>query len=440
MDISPVPPETERSIGLEVYFTSTPSVGGKLKKTPDDFIVNEISDKPNEYRTGDYTIATVKVKNWETNRLIKVLARSLGISKRRIGFAGTKDKRAVTSQLMSFRCPKEDVENISIKDVKICNIYQSNRELTIGDLFGNDFKIRINDIPNTKICTERRIKEVIDKLLEEGGFPNFFGIQRFGSIRPITHLIGKFILKRDFKKAVMTYIANPLPNEPEQSRIPRERLEKEMDFNEAMKYYPKIYSFERSMIHHLSSNPEDWAGAIEVIPDNLRMMFIHAYQSFIFNKLLSERIRKGISLSVPTPGDLIVPLNKKNLPDHYRFIEVDNSNLEDTTRLIKKGLGYISGILMGNEIRFAGGEIGEIERKIVANDGIKQNDYDIYEIKGLSSKGIRREILSPIFDLKWKVNEKDQNSSELDIMFTLFRGSYATSLLREIMKGDHLDY
>ena len=436
----PEPPEQEKAIGLETFFSNTEPLNGKIKARPEDFIVTEVSDKPMENRTGDYTIATVTVRNWETNRLIKVLAKNLGISKRRIGFAGTKDKRAVTTQLMSFKCPPDDVANLKIKDVKITDLYTSNRELTIGDLFGNDFRIRITGIELEESEAEMRANEVIDSLLEIGGFPNFFGIQRFGSIRPITHLIGMHILKRDFKKAVMTYIANPLPGEPRQSREPRERLEREMDFGEALEYYPKVYSFERTMIHHLSKNPDDWSGALEVLPDNLRMMFIHAYQSFIFNKVLSERIRRKISLCQPEVGDLIIPLNKKNLPDHYRFFEVKKSNRDEMKRLVEKGLGFISGIIMGNEIRFAEGEMGEIERKISGIDGIDHSDYDIFEVEGLSSKGIRRELISPLFDLKWKVVSDEENLTEMDLMFTLFRGSYATSFLRELMKGDILNY
>lgn len=436
----PEPPDEECSIGLETYMTTTQPLGGKLKASPEDFVVTEISDKPPEHRAGEFTIASVTVRNWETNRLIKILAGTLGISKRRIGFAGTKDKRAVTTQLMSFRCPMEDVKNISIKDIKIKELYNSNRELTIGDLFGNDFKIKVTNIQLDQSEAESRAKDVIDQLLSTGGFPNFFGIQRFGSVRPITHLIGMNILRRDFQKAVMTYVGNPLPGEPEQSREPRERLVKEMDFREALDYYPKTFTFERAMINHMAHHPDDWSGALDVLPDNLRMMFVHAYQSYIFNKVLSERIQRGISLSDPLPGDLIIPLNKKNLPDHYRYIEVNGSNQAEMKKLIDKGLGFISGIIMGKDIRYAGGEMGEIERRISGIHGIVHDDYNIYEVDGLTSKGIRREVLSPIFDLKWKISSTNDSTSQMELMFTLFRGTYATSLMREIMKGQVLNY
>jgi tRNA(Glu) U13 pseudouridine synthase TruD len=84
--------------------------------------------------------------------------------------------------------------------------------------------------------------------------------------------------------------------------------------------------------------------------------------------------------------------------------------------------------------------MGEIERKVTGLHGIDQSDYDIFEVEGLSSKGIRRELISPLFDLKWKVVSIEEDVVAIDLMFTLFRGSYATSFLRELMKGDILNY
>lgn len=375
MSTRPIPPGEEVDIGLEHYYTTVEPLGGKLKSLPEDFIVKEISQKPESNDEGEYVIASLTVRNWETNRLVKALSMGLGMSRKRIGFGGTKDKRAVTTQLMSFRCPIEEVLDLSIKDVEISDPYRSNRDLSIGDLFGNEFDIIIRDIPHDENRTISIVKSALDDLIALGGFPNYFGIQRFGSVRPITHLIGKHILRGDYDKAVMTYVAYPLDDEPGESFDARSRLEKDKDFVEALEYYPKFYTFERSMIHHLAHNPGDWIGALNTTPDNLKMMFIHAYQSYIFNKILSERIRREIPLNEPIIGDIILPLNKKNLPDHHRYIEVNSSNIEDVTTTLKKGLGFISGPLMGNEEKFAGGEVGEIERSISSIDGIVHSNF-----------------------------------------------------------------
>ena len=123
----------EADIGMRYYLSPTDGTGGRLKSTAQDFIVKEISNRPPE-KEGRFTIADVTSTNWETNRLVRLLARAMNISRERIGFAGTKDKRAVTTQLMSFECPKENIDKVDFKDLEFSNIYTSNRGIKIGDL------------------------------------------------------------------------------------------------------------------------------------------------------------------------------------------------------------------------------------------------------------------------------------------------------------------
>jgi tRNA pseudouridine13 synthase len=146
--------DEEKSIGLEVYYTDTKGIGGKLRKSAEDFVVREISEPPPPNEYGEYTIVKLKVKNWETNRLIRQLSRRLGISRKRIGFGGTKDRRAITTQLFSIKAPLKDVENINLKDVEIADVYTSERGLNLGDLKGNAFDIIIGDNPKR---TERAL-------------------------------------------------------------------------------------------------------------------------------------------------------------------------------------------------------------------------------------------------------------------------------------------
>ena len=94
---------------------------------------------------GEYAIATGTTRNWETNRLIRIMSRSLGMSRTRIGFAGTKDKRAITTQLKSFRCPAEDLAKVQLKDVAISDVYTGSRAIQLGDLSGNSFEITVRD-------------------------------------------------------------------------------------------------------------------------------------------------------------------------------------------------------------------------------------------------------------------------------------------------------
>ncbi len=425
----------ESELGLEVFLTEgTPGIGGKLRKTPEDFQVDEISILPPADPEGKFVIAKVWHRNWEANRLVRRLGSNLRIGRAKIGFAGTKDGRSVSTQLMSFNAPIEAVQSLAIPDVEIHDAYRARRMISIGDLVGNKFKIGVADI-DVGVDAKTVCDSVKAKLDSIGGFPNFFGIQRFGSVRPITHLIGKDLIRGDFEGAVMRYVANPMDEESSEANDARRALQESKDFERAFREFPMKLSFERTMIGHIKDNPNDYLGALRLLPYNLLMMFVHAYQSYLFNRILSERIRKGMSLREPEVGDLVLPLSKTNVPDHDNSILVSVDNLEKATRNAKEGKAFVSGLLYGTESIFAGGRMGEIERKIVEDEEISKLDFQIVGLREASSKGSRREILSSYEDLAINVGE-----AEATFQFTLTKGCYATTLMREFMKADISQY
>ncbi|MDO9537571.1 MAG: tRNA pseudouridine(13) synthase TruD, partial [Thermoplasmata archaeon] len=137
--------KAESEIGLECFFTANAGIGGRLRTEPEDFIVEELSILPKEDPEGLNTAAIVRARYWETNRLIREFARHLRTSRKKIMFAGTKDKRAVTTQLFVFGAPMSEVRNISITDVDFLKMYPTNTQIGMGDLLGNRFEIRLKD-------------------------------------------------------------------------------------------------------------------------------------------------------------------------------------------------------------------------------------------------------------------------------------------------------
>src|SRR3989442_13803942 len=147
-----------------------------------------------------------------------------------------------------------------------------------------------------------------------GGFPNFFGLQRFGSVRPITHVVGRHIVRGEFQEAVDTYVANPIEGEGTESYEVRAALRDTGDVHAALRPYPKSYGFEKAILNHLAVNHEDYVGALQQLPFNLLLMFVHGYQSYLFNQILSERMRRGIPIHEPVAGDLVLPADRRGLP------------------------------------------------------------------------------------------------------------------------------
>jgi tRNA pseudouridine13 synthase len=422
----------DRDVGISGYATSTPGVGGTLKSMPEDFVVEEIPSPPSPSPEGRYTIATIRVRNWETNRLVRELARTLHISRRRIGFAGTKDKRAVTTQLLSFDGVSPDaVRTLRLGDVDVLDAQRGDAPLEIGNLEGNRFRVIVRKLSVPPGEAERRIQETERELRRLGGFPSFFGVQRFGSVRPITHVVGRHIVRGEFEAAVNAYVANPLEGDNRESNRVRTALRDTGDVKEALRTYPKSYAFEKAILNHLASKPGDFVGALRVIPFNLQMMFVHGYQSFLFNRILSERMRRGLPIHEPVPGDLVLPAKPVGVPDRSRTIDVSCDNLDRVTERCHEGKAWVSGVLFGSESEFAGGEPGQIEKSIVASEGLQPKDFLIPAIPRISSKGARREILAPFRNLE--VVSQEEN---LVLTFDLTRGSYATCLLREFTKSE----
>ena len=425
----------EADVGMSFYLSDIDGTGGRLKKAPEDFIVKEITNGPEPVEDGKFVIVEVTSRNWETNRLVRLLSRDLGISRERIGFAGTKDKRAITMQLMSFECPMSYLEKIDLKDVEIKNPYTARRGIQIGDLKGNSFAINVRDCDMPVKDIGRTLDSITQTIREMGGFPNYFGVQRFGTIRPITHKVGEFIVRGDLEGAVRCYVSDPSLFEDEISSGVRKALSEENDWSSLFRDMPDSLSFEKIMVEHIILNPDDWKGAIEKLPKNLQMMFVHAYQSYLFNKMLSERMRMGLPLSNPVIGDVVIPLDSNRIPQHENPIVTTPGNFDLVARQIRCGRAFITIPLFGSESRLSCGDMGEIERSIIKEENISQNDFIVPGLPNCSSKGSRREVLCPVTGLSHITAGKGYG-----ISFSLPKGNYATCLLREYMKSDMEKY
>jgi tRNA pseudouridine13 synthase len=428
-------PDFEHQIGIDTYSINKPGVGGKLRVRIDDFHVTELFLYPPKKDNGHFTIAEVSARNWETHTLVHEIADRLHFSQRRISFAGNKDKRAWSTQLMSFeRVSPEHLSQVNIKDVSFENIYQSDVPVRIGNLLGNRFEITVRNI-DAAIVPEQ-IKKLVSPLETWGGFPNFYGIQRFGVIRPITHLVGKYIVQGDFEKAVMTYVAHPMIGENEVTYLLREELEKTRDYAKAFHSYPDALNFEKAMLNKLLQNSNDFIGAFKELPKNLLMMFVNAYESVLFNKMLSERIRRKIPIHQAIVGDIICPVRKNVVTND--FIPVRETNLDKVNKQISKKKAVVSGLLVGCDTVFAEGEMGEIEHAVIESEKIDPRDFIIPEIPFLSASGSRRALLALMPSLEWTlhIDELHEENQALTFRFELQKGCYATSLLREIMKSN----
>ena len=416
-------------MGIDAWLTDEDGVGGDLRVEPGDFKVSEVSDF--KYGTsGDYLIVRLVKENWESHHLIRDLSRQLGIGGERIGIAGTKDKRAVTSQLMSIRgVTEEQLARVNLQRAILESLGRANKGIGLGDLRGNDFDITVRNIALPEAECEARLKSIDASIVKSGGVPNFFGYQRFGIVRPITHLVGKKLLRGDIEGAAMDYIAKSFPGESEENRKVRDLVMETRDFREGIRQFPLNLRYERAMMHHLIEHPGDYAGAFQSLSPNLLRLFVHAYQSYLFNKLLSRRLLDGLPLKEPLEGDVVCFTDAHGEPDASKLETVTKKNMPDIKFLIKRNRAYVTLPLIGSDSGLDAGSTGEAERQVLEEEGISTEDFRMAAMPELASSGLRREI-------RLRVNPSISAGTGIArFKFFLPRGCYATTVLREYMKS-----
>ena len=420
---------SQHIVGSESFFSKTSGIGGKLRKKSKDFNVEEVVSIPGrshwiwmqDIPTGKHQIVKIKAKNWDTHVLVKELSRKLNIGQKSIGFAGTKDKRAITTQHFSLKTSIEKLSSVDLENIELEFLHSSVKPIRLGNLVGNKFKIRVTNSSNRD-----HIADIFSEL--DGFFPNYFGVQRFGAVRPITHIVGEKIVQGDYEGAVLDYLTLGSPNFAGHGG--REYLLETKDFAKSLDKFPPHMLFERQLLGHLSRNKGDYAGAILQLPESLSKMLVHGYQSLIFNKVLDMRIKEGMDACLPQIGDFVMPADGYGGPDQRVTIEVTERNQPKLLKRCREGKAWVAGLLPGVNSKFSKGRQGELEKEVMDDLGVKFGDFIIDEIHELSSYGMYR----PLFQ-KYNDIEVDYNSGDPTFSFWLHKGTYATSFLREIMKS-----
>lgn len=429
-------PEEEAALGLEFYASFSPGVGGRLKEEPEDFVVVERTKWPREDAKGPVAVLQVRARNWETNRLVGKVARCVHLSRSQVGFAGTKDKRAVTTQALTVRTratPEDVARAVRLPDLEVLRAYRGARALGLGDLEGNTFEIVVTHLDSSDGADTRVLAILEEAVRARGGVPNYFGPQRFGSLRPVTHVVGAAIIERDYRRAVESYIGTPSAFESKESADVRRGFREGADPRELLRVFGERLSFERTMLEHLAKDPDDYLGALLSLPRNLVLMFVHAYQSGIFNRVLSERMKRGLRLDRPEVGDLVVPLAQGQSALEDQPAEVTVENLPKVTRQVELRRAAVTAVVPGADVALAKGEIGEIERAVLERARRKSSDFVLEDMPRYTTTGVRRPI-ALLYDPLHAVGAEVRGERALRLSFDLPRGTYATVLLREVTK------
>ncbi|PWI49177.1 tRNA pseudouridine(13) synthase TruD [Candidatus Heimdallarchaeota archaeon B3_Heim] len=387
----------EEQVGIKGHNLTFAGVGGIIKLLPEDFLVHEILPNGEILYTGDeigkdvggmYVHFVLWKRGLDTNSALKRISKLCHHNEKDFGYAGLKDAHAETIQRISvWSGQKECLGDINLPNLKILNPIRQKFGISIGDLVGNRFQVRIR---NTQRNVNHSEWKTVCSESESNGFLNFYGLQRFGSKRPILHKFGRYLLQEKYSLAIDSYLGTESKFENEKISSLRKMYVKKESLAEIYALFPYTYSFERRMLSGLMkrSSPEK---IIRSFPIYFLRLAISAYQSFIFNKLLSKLHTKRYEL-----------LSQLRLPI------IGYSTNMSTLPL----------------------EIKSLLQDFLAFDNLNLKSFN-HEIKKLSSKGTERAAIVKPSDVK--ITSNLAKNDDVQIHFSLPKGSYGTMFLREVI-------
>lgn len=316
----------------------------KIKQQPEDFIVKEINALPFEEK-GVYAYYLLRKREYTTQKAVETIANAWNIRQKDINVAGMKDRNAITEQYVSiFHGPKKDFENNS-KDIMLRFLGYGNTRLCLGELQGNRFEIVIRNLGEKGNGQETKDNIQESNAHEEPKpittMKNYFDEQRFG-MHKNNHLVGKFMLQKKWKEAC-------------------------------------------DMVG-LQAESNNYVAALRALPKRIVKMYVHAYQSHLFNMLI-EHCSEG------------------NCPEELPLIG------------------------------FGTPETAEV-KSILQKEGIVLRDFIVREIPELSSEGGMRKVFAEVKELEISELEEDElnpGRKKCRVSFVLGKGCYATAAIKQMM-------
>ncbi|KAI0701819.1 pseudouridine synthase [Cytidiella melzeri] len=459
-----------------------------------------------------YIHFTLQKTNRDTQDALSHLSRSLRCNVKDLSVAGTKDKRGVTTQRVALRRGNKTVEDVwrlanglsgrrtaeealtkrGERGIRIADFNYRRAGLELGMLKGNAFVITLRNVQVDSSDTIERALSIV----KEKGFINYYGMQRFGTASVPTHSIGLAILKSDWQKAIALILCVRPGEHPEVVAARKAWLE-DGDLDTALELMPRRVVAERCILESYKKQGGDTRnamGSLSTIPRNLRLMYVHAYQSYVWNAIVSERIRM-FGADKPAIGDLVFETNEDAEETEVvvqgaedvalvedKTVPEDKSDNDDTqpgkqnrrrkpwepqrvkalteADLDKYTIFDVAMPLPGKDVSYPEGKLGERYKEFLRADGLDPDNW-IRKQKEYSLGGSYRKIMHLPSELSWSVlrytdpdvalAQADEDKllgfdppkiddsgkfMALQIQLQLGTAAYATMALREITKTE----
>ena len=390
-------PKIDSDLGISLYATKSVGTGGTIKKSNDDFKVKELlSEKALKTISNDHGLSVyiLKKNGIDTSHALSDVEKRFGLVLKSLGL---KDASAITEQYVFSKTISKSLETIQGKNYTLKRLGFVKKPFSKKDMIGNHFEIKINN-------SSKRISEFneYEKIL------NFFGYQRFGSKRPITHLVGKAIIQKNYQAALDLLLNYSSEYDTKENNANRKIIAQRTTELSIIDKIPKSMDIEIALLKKLSET-KDLQVVIRSIPLQMRRFYIQAYQSYIYNKTLSLSFDYGEELFSAKDGDVCFDRN-------YILGKFQN---DPSQRLAIPLVGHSY---------FKKTRFDFYIQKILEEEQVSLNDFFIKDFQEISVEGGFRNAA---------IQCNDFETNDNIVKFNLSRGSYATIVLREILKPEN---
>ncbi len=424
-----------------LYLTADlPGIGGSLRNRPEEFLVEEQPLYP-LCDEGEHLWLFIQKSGLTTPEAIRRVARAFNLSRRDIGYAGLKDKHAVTRQHLSLYLPREShptqisdaLERLE-HDPQLHVLWHTRHanKLRRGHHGGNRFVIYLRDVSPTAVVLAKPILH----RLHRRGIPDRFGEQRFG-YRDNAHTLGKYLLLGKYQAFLDEMLGEPGDDEGDDLRQARDAYRRG-DFDDAIQLWPRSLRHDRQALDALRQGRPPLK-AVRSIDRDHRDFLLNAFQSAIFNRVLDHRLDNG-TFDRLIPGDLAWK------HDNRSVFAVDQATVdaENDPHLQGEQGGRVprlevspSGPMWGGDMTLPQGEVLDLEQAALEEGGVTRDQLaDPPGAADVPMKlpGGRRPLRVPLRDPDLG-GGVDGHGPYLRLAFELPRGAFATTVLAEVMKG-----
>lgn len=413
---------SEQAIASDLPFATPdlPGVGGVIKQFDEDFVVEEMPlYQPSGQ--GTHTYFTIEKRGITTHAAIVHIARLLGRQPYDIGYAGLKDAHGVTRQTFSIEhVDPQRIASLELGRARVLSVDRHTNKLKLGHLAGNRFNIKIRDAIANPVPAAQAVFDVLIRR----GVPNYFGPQRFG-VRGDNARIGLAVLHEDFDEAFALMLGRPGPVDHGAARKAREHYDAG-DFEAAAATWPRgVFSQQSRLCRALLKTGGDTRKAWRTVDHTMRKLYISAFQSDLFNRVLAGRIAAIDRLET---GDIA-----------WKHVNGACFRVEDAaTEQPRCDALEISptGPLFGRRMTEPTGTPGQMEAAVLADCGLHK--VQIVTPGSGKTTGARRPLRVPIGEPTLETGSED-NGPYVQLRFFLPPGAYATNVVREISKNADLD-